>query len=660
MAIDANAMYRAGFGSKSTGRNVQVDEKNARWDAITKTAFNVLGQAAIGQIKQNYRSMQEYRNASDSPLALLNLKVDKMPASSAEYAIEESQSLKGSVLELKSLYDAAARKASFGIGKGRSQGRQDMARYMQQLHDMNAILEIHKTSREKAQRMTGVMTGVTGGETASSMSAGSDSVKVGNSTDLALGGIGARLRWNIETGEMEVQVGGDWQTDEQTGLTTYKDKAETGTYEEYVAENQEMNLKLKQKQLASQPEKPEPVIGSRAQVDLAGNPIETPYEESETGKYAKESLSLTPNPPMSREDWTKLNQENRGAVSTILYKNMKFAVEADGKMAGTVRGIKGDILKASYKKNAVPWERVSEYYYGELQAKIGEYTDDEFKDYFFGGDTFDHSTGRMTESAPAYQLLLEGDKANGYADDNGNYKNPELYGPGSPDWEGRLLALKGQSFVKGSSYRKEATDRIFKNFEKKYTDNAAAYKTDNPEEVIPMWKQEGYANKGAYLKAQGDETGSSWLGVDLNQTVYTFDIPGVGATYVKGSQMKNTADTILNIEKKGAGFFEGYDGVNYTYKGGKWSILSYNENTQLQESKPYDRANMLRNLKFSDKPQMLEYLKKVDAENNPITDYKKEGGKWYYIKGGQKKEVSAGNFERLEAQALIAEARAKK
>ena len=71
------------------------------------------------------------------------------------------------------------------------------------------------------------------------------------------------------------------------------------------------------------------------------------------GKYAKESLSLTPSPPMSREDWTKLNQENRGAVSTILYKNMKFAVEADGKMAGTIRSISSDILKMSYKKDAV-------------------------------------------------------------------------------------------------------------------------------------------------------------------------------------------------------------------------------------------------------------------------------------------------------------------
>jgi hypothetical protein len=663
MAIDANAMYRAGFGSKSTGKNVRVDEQNARLDAITKTAFNVLGQAAIGQIKQNYKGLQEYRNASDSQTALLNLKVDKMPASSAEYAIEESQSLKGSVVELKSLYDAAARKASFGIGKKRSQGRQDMARYMKQLIDMNAVLEIHKTKREKAQSMTSVAAGGERQEGAKNMSAGSDVVKVGNSTDLALGGIGARLRWNIETGEMEVQVGGDWQEDEN-GLRTYKDKAETGTYEEYVAENQEMNLKLKQKQLASQPEKPEPVMGSRAQVDIAGNPIETPYEESETGKYAKESLSLTPNPPMSREDWTKQKQEERGAVSTILYKNMKFAVEADGKMAGTIRSIGSDILKMSYKKGAIPWERVSEKYYGELQAKIGEYTDDEFKDYFFGGDTFDHSTGRMTESAPAYQLLYEEDEKYGLVKD-GKWKDSEKHGPGTEDWEGRLLLLKGQSFVKGSFYRKEATDRIFKNLKNKYTENVKAYKTDNE---IPMWKQEGYANKGAYLEAQrSTETENNWLGVDLNQSVYTFNIEGEGATYVKQKDMKNTADTILDIEKKGAGFFEGYDGVTYTHKDGKWSVLSYNEDTQLQESKPYDRANMLTNLKFSDKPQMLEYLKKVDNKNktktaatNPITDYKKEGGKWYYIKGGQKKEVDASNFERLEVQTLIALARGEK
>jgi hypothetical protein len=461
MAIDANAMYRAGFGSKSTGRNVAVEEKNARWDAITKTAFNVLGQAAIGQIKQNYQSLQRYRNASDSQTALLNLKVDKMPVSSAEYGIEESQSLKGSVHELKSLYDAAARKASFGFGKGRSQGRQDMTRYMKQLHDMNAFLEIHKTKREKAQSMISVVAGGERKEGAKDISAGSDSIATGNTFSQANGELGARLRWDIETGEMKVQVGGDWQTDEQTGLRTYKDKAKTGTYEEYAA-------------------------AQNAPIGEGDNEVERlARSENQENNFYPTKEGGPEEAVMSREDWTKLNQENRGAVSTILYKNMKFAVEADGKLAETVRGISGDILKMSYKKGAIPWERVSEEYYGELQAKIGEYTDDQFKDYFFGGDTFDHSSGRMTESAPAYQLLLEGDKANGHADDSGNYKDPEFYGPGTADWEGRSLALKGQSFVKGSPYRKEATDRIHDNFGEKYKANVAAYKSDNPDTTNP-------------------------------------------------------------------------------------------------------------------------------------------------------------------------------
>ena len=35
------------------------------------------------------------------------------------------------------------------------------------------------------------------------------------------------------------------------------------------------------------------------------------------------------------------------------------------------------------------------------------------KDYYFGGDTFDHSSGRMSESAPAYQRLLAEDENDG-------------------------------------------------------------------------------------------------------------------------------------------------------------------------------------------------------------------------------------------------------
>lgn len=471
MAIDANAMYRAGFGSKSTGRDVALDERNERLSVITNTAFNILGQAAIGQIKQNYRGLQEYRNASDSQTSLLNLQVDKMPASSGDYYIGENESLKGSILELKSLYDAAARKASFGIGKGRNEGKQDMARYMKQLSDMNAVLEIYKTSREKSKAMLGVLSGVTNSdEGVKTISAGSNAFEVDNTTQQSTGALGARLRWNIETGEMEVQVGGEWQTDKKTGLKTYKDKAETGTYEEY---------------LQKQSKPVDPASGSIALENEDGTTEQRTsfYPNPEDPSGGRDiDVAQSVNPPMSREEWTKFNQENRGFISTILYKNLKFAVEADGMMADTMRGIKSDILNASYKANAISWERVSEIYYGELQSKIGGYNDDQFKDYYFGGDTFDHSSGRMSESAPAYQRLLAEDENDGY------YKNGEFvegYGPGEADWEGRLLALKGQSFVKGSFYRKEATDKIFKNFEKQYKENVDAYKTDNPEQLVP-------------------------------------------------------------------------------------------------------------------------------------------------------------------------------
>ena len=161
----------------------------------------------------------------------------------------------------------------------------------------------------------------------------------------------------------------------------------------------------------------------------------------------------------------------------------------------------------------------------------------------------------------------------------------------------------------------------------------------NPETVIPQWKKEGYANKGAYDKAQrGNQKGNTWLGVDLNESVARFDIEGEGATYVKQKDMKNTADTILNIEKKGAGFFKGYDGTTYTHKDGKWSILSYNEETELQESKPYDRVNMLTNLRFSDKPRMLEYLKKVESEKEKK---KKTPAKTYQPNPKMAKELQA-------------------
>jgi len=454
MAIDANAMYRAGFGSKSTGRNVQVDERNARIAAITKTAFNVLGQAAIGQIKQNYRGLQEYRNASDSQTSLLNLQVDKMPVSSGDYYVGENESLKGSILELKSLYDAAARKASFGIGKGRNKGRQDMARYMKQLSDMNAVLEIYKASRDKSKTMLGVLSGVTNSdEGAKTVSAGSNAVEVGNTTQQATGALGARLRWNIEAGEMEVQVGGDWGIDDK-GRNIYKDKAETGTYEEYVAAQ---NAPIGEGD------------NEVERLERSKNQENNFYPLKEGGP--KEAV-------MSREEWTKLNQENRGLISQTPWSTLKFAEKEDKTTSNNLAEYADAKIQDANSRNSLTWDQVTENEKEEFVAKMDEYTDLQFRDYFFGGGTFTASATRIPNSAPAYLFLKEEDEK------NGNFKDGEFkegFGPGNENWEGRILTLQGQSFVKGSQYRKTTAEQQWDVLGEKYKTNRKNWRIANPE-----------------------------------------------------------------------------------------------------------------------------------------------------------------------------------
>ena len=148
--INADAMYKAGFASRSTGRNPAVEARNA----LIETAYDTIGTMAVGSIKSGFRNLQKFRNQTDSQTALLNLRIDKMP--------KGNEDLKGSIMEIKKRYDKAARKASLGVGKMRSKGRQDMALYMQQLTDMSSELEIFKTSTEASQGMASVLSGVAG------------------------------------------------------------------------------------------------------------------------------------------------------------------------------------------------------------------------------------------------------------------------------------------------------------------------------------------------------------------------------------------------------------------------------------------------------------------------------------------------------------------
>ena len=56
--IDPNAMYKAGFSSEARVTTQQDAKRQKRadyWGVIAKEAYNVLGTAAIGQMKANYK-----------------------------------------------------------------------------------------------------------------------------------------------------------------------------------------------------------------------------------------------------------------------------------------------------------------------------------------------------------------------------------------------------------------------------------------------------------------------------------------------------------------------------------------------------------------------------------------------------------------------------
>ena len=600
--IDPNAMYKAGFSSDARVTTRQ-DAKAGYWDGVAKEAYNVLGTAAIGQIKANYKQYQTMSNASESQMASVLMEIKKFP--------KNNEDLVQDLNDLKEKHRAATKTAAVGFGKKRSKAKAAAAGYLQQLKDFDAWLNIVAENRLKAQGMAYINAGTAQAtDEQGAMSLATDPFTENNGNSLADGSMHQRLRWNSETGQGEVQVGGEWREDKVSGKKKYSDKAETGTYEEYVAENQEINLKLKGRQLASKPEQSEAVMGSRAQVDLAGNPIETPYEESETGKYAKESLSLTPNPPMSREEWTKLNQENRGLVGTIPYSQMRFPKEEDKIMGNNIVSLDAELAKMALKKDSLDWEYISETQNGKKQfaGTVNSYTNSQFKDFFFGGFSYDYANSRMGDTAPAYIFMKAEDEQRGNLNEDGSFK--EGFGPGTKDWEGRLLTLKGQSFVKGSLYRQQVIDQQWDIRKEKYEANQKAYKDANPED--PQWKQEGYANKGAWLKTLSGDDDDSEETLKYGGFGYTSRTNGdpdgglEGFGNVKYSDKVARRSSLLN--------FETVRGEHYQYR------FEMDDKTKEKVWKAYSKkdGSFVRNMKDGAEVAGIEGLKGTQDTSDSV------------------------------------------
>ena len=388
--IDPNLMYKVGFTRGYKGENKKVQWHNERMKWLYDTGIELVGTVAVDAIKQGYGNLRAFKNAAESQLAPLNLKVDKIP---------DNPHLRSSIAEIKKRYDKAARTASLGIGgKRRSKARMEMAKYMSQLHSMNAALQVYNTQTEKSKGMAKVYSGMAGENNAAenkNFNPGSNQVEMNNTLEQANGRMGKLLRWNIDEGRMEVVRNGEWGQDEQ-GYDVYLPKASTGD---------------------------------------------------------------------------EVNE-----VKLIPYKDLRFAMEEDNTMESDIQSLSDEFTNAAWGPNAKPWELIGGNKKSQFVGKVMSYSDSTFKDFFFGGFTYDYSTNRMDESAPAYMMLREQDAVDGNWTAEEGWK--EGYGPGSKNWEARLMTLKDQDFSKGSQFRKDVAEDVWSNLESQYKNTYTRYQQE--------------------------------------------------------------------------------------------------------------------------------------------------------------------------------------
>ena len=443
--LDPNAFYRAGFARGTKGRNPEVEERIARQQRMVNFAYEVVGNVAVKGIQNTFKSMQRFRDLSDSQTSSLNLKIDKLP--------RENQGLKDSIRQIHKNFQKAVRTSKLNIsGKKRSQARQDMNKWMTQMQDINAILEVYKTNAEKAQGIAKVATGVAGSDNKAgnkNMNAGATPSEATNTMDQANGDMAQLLTWDIDEGAMYVLRGGEWVGEE--GNRTYVSKS----------------------------------------------------------------------------------VQDKDAPSTITrkkYNEIGFAVEEDNTMENMLSEVKHTAVKDGYKTNSMSWDLYSSGKETAFKGAILNYSDDTFKDFYFGGYSFDYSTNRMDETAPAYRYLKD-EKGLVPADD------PNATKKDVAEWEGALLALKGQSFVKGSKFRVQVANNEWQNMKTEY-ENAKL----ESQKVQAEADRKAAGGKG--YKPYQNYTVDGYTGIDYSTAKKQYDnmlIPGK-VNYDRSKGYKYIAD----------------------------------------------------------------------------------------------------------------------
>ena len=456
MAIDPNAMYRAGFARGTTGRNPQVERQVARQEKLINFAYDAIGKVATTAVSDGYKSFQKFRDQLDSPMSASLTQIDKLP--------KENAGLRQTIQTISDNYRKANRKAHLSFGKKRRAAKAERQKWMTQMTDLNAALETYKVNAEKAQGMARVFTGVAGENNKGgnvNLNPGNQDFSNLNTAEAASGEMAQLLRWNMDGGYMEVARNGSW-VDGQ-----YKDKN--------IKDNKELNKKYDT---------------YRKAFEKKQNDINNDQGFIDTSPSAQ---------VQSYTDWAAT--QDQSSITYKKYSDLRFGDGEDNTMENDLTEFRDTMVSAAYKNDAIPWSLLAENKKKQFVGKINSYSDAAFRDFYFGGYSYDYSNNRMDETAPAYQELL----SRGLT-------------PYSNDWNGALTTLKTQSMVKGSVFRQNVIESEWQNMENSYNNAQTEW------QKLQAEKDRKAAEKGGpNYKPYQNYTVDGYTGIDYNTAKQQYD-----------------------------------------------------------------------------------------------------------------------------------------
>mgnify|MGYP003137849955 CR=1 FL=1 len=218
MAVNQNAMYRAGFARGTKGRNVKVEKQLARQERLVNFGYDVVGMVTEGVIQDGFNSLQKFRDAQESQTSSMQLAIDKVP--------RENTNLTGAIRQINANYRDAAKRSRWSIGEKRKEAKAEMGKWMTQMKDLNAFLELYRTGATESQGYARVSSGVAGeGNKGGNVRLSGQNLAAENlnTWEQANGDMAMNLNWNLDEGTMYVARGGKW-TEDQNGKRVYISK----------------------------------------------------------------------------------------------------------------------------------------------------------------------------------------------------------------------------------------------------------------------------------------------------------------------------------------------------------------------------------------------------------------------------------------------------